>query len=137
MPTVEKVNPILRNEARSFNGKTVQQYQVDFVADASGELEPGEAVEAVLRAFAERATVIMHSALTDSNTQMTVFVEGEFPTDTYDGTNSESFGTYIQSEIVALGATYGPNDFDMTAVTVTDGTVYLADDVVADYATSN
>jgi hypothetical protein len=137
MPTVEKVNPILRNEARSFNGKTVQQYQVDFVADASGELEPGEAVEAVLRAFAERATVIMHSALTDGNTQMTVFVEGEFPTDTYDGENSESFGTYIQSEIVALGATYGPNDFDMTAVTVADGTVYLADDVVADYATSN
>ena len=137
MPTVDKVNPITRNVARSFNGKTVQQYQVDLVADASGELEPGEAVEAVLRAFAERATVIMHSELTDGDTQMTVFVEGEFPTDTYDGENSETFGTYVESVIDDLGATYGPNNFDMTAVTVTDGTVYFADDVAVDYPTSN
>lgn len=133
MPTVTKVNPTLRNVARSFNGKTVQQYQVDLVADASAELGPGEAVEAVLRAFAERATVIMHSELTDSNTQMTVFVEGEFPTDTYDGETSESFGTYVESVIDGLGSTYGPNDFDMTDVTVTDGTVYFADDVQEDY----
>ena len=123
MPTVDKVNPITRNVARSFNGKTVQQYQVDLDADASGELEPGEAVEAVLRAFSERATVIMHSGLTDNDEQMTVFVEGEFPTDTYDGENSETFGAYVQSEIVALGNEYGPNDFDMTAVTVGTATV--------------
>jgi len=137
MPTVDKVNPITRNVARSFNGKTVQQYQVDFGADASGELEPGEAVEAVLRAFAERATVIMHSELTNTNQQMTVFVEGEFPTDTYDGENPETFGTYVESEIVALGGTYGPNDFDLSSATVTDGTVYFADDVAVDYPTSN
>ena len=134
MPAIEKINPIIRNVARSFNGKTVQQFTVALGADASGELAPGEAVEAVLRAFQQRATVIMHSALENSNTELTVFIEGSFPRDFFDGENAELLSVYLTSEIVALGATYGPNDFDMTAVTVTAGTVFFADDVDVDYA---
>lgn len=136
MPAIEKVNPRLRNIGRSFNGKTVQQFSVDLGADASAELGPGEAVEAVLRAFQQRATIIMHSALQNSNTEMTIFIEGNYPRDFFDGENAELLSVYLTSEIVALGNSYGPNNFDMTAVTVTasaDG-VYFADDVAVNYA---
>lgn len=134
------VNPQLRNVSRSFNGKTVRQYEVDLQADVSGSLGPDGALRRVLDVIAERTTPIMISNLYNgegpvSNAAFYVFVEGDFPEDTYDGENSESFATYLQSEIVALGQNVGQENIDVENATVEEEVVspFFADDVEADY----
>jgi hypothetical protein len=134
---VTKVNPVTDySVGRSFNGKTVLFAEVDFIADASAENGPGEAIEGVLKQITEVATVIGYSPLVDSDTRMVVMIEGDFPTDTYDGTNSETLYAYLQTTVRALGATFGPNDFDLSAATVAAPTIaaafttWYADDVV-------
>jgi len=135
------VNPQLRNVSRSFNGKTVREYEVDIGVDVSGSNGPDGAIRRVLDVVAERATVIMVSELitgsqnSEANGAFKVFVEGDFPEDTYDGTNSETFAVYLQSAIRDLGANVGQEDIDVSNTDVTEatGSPYFADDVEADY----
>jgi hypothetical protein len=137
MPTVTKVNPILRNESRSFNGKTVTALTVnakdtdDNAVDISGSLGPDGAVQEILQGVTERATLVLHSKAYDgagTGDQIDVFVEGEFPTDFYDGTNEETFATYVQSVLQALGTV---DSIDLTGTTVTEdgASPFFADDV--------
>jgi len=144
MPTVTKVNPILRNESRSFNGKSVTAMTInaknggDTAVDISGSLGPDGAVQEILQAVTERATLVLVSKVYNGDgtgDQMDVFVEGEFPEDTYDGTNSETFATYVASVIQALNNVDGI-DISGTTVTEDGASPFFADDVVADYATS-
>jgi hypothetical protein len=117
---VTKINPTTDYAVgRAFLGKTITPINIDFIADCSAENGPGEAIEGVLNQITSIATIAAYGALYDSDTQMTVFVEGEYPTDTYDGTNSETFVAYLQSVVRLLGNEYGPNDFDLSAATVT------------------
>jgi len=135
------VNPQLRNVSRSFNGKTVREYEVDLGVDVSASNGPDGALRRVLDVVAERATIIMVSELitgsqnSEANGAFKVFVEGDFPTDTYDGETSETFAAYLKSEIVALGSSVGQEDIDVTGTEVTeaDESPYFADDVEADY----
>jgi len=135
------VNPQLRNVSRSFNGKTVREYEVDIGVDVSGSNGPDGAIRRVLDVVTERATVIMVSELITgsqnsvANGAFKVFVEGDFPEDTYDGTSSETFAVYLKSAIVALGSNVGQEDIDVSGTEVTEatGSPYFADDVEADY----
>ena len=128
-------NPQLRNVSRSFNGKTVRQLEVDLKNDVSGSLGPDGALRRVLDTIALRTTPIMISNTYEgnaANSAFYVFIEGDFPEDTYDGVNSETFAAFLQTEIRALTSVDG--------VTVSGATVeeemvspFFADDVEADY----
>ena len=129
------VNPQLRNVSRSFNGKTVRQFEVDLQNDVSGSVGPDGALRRVLDTIALRTTPIMVSGTytgNAANSAFYVFVEGDFPTDTYDGENSETFAAFLQTEIRALTSVDG---ITVSGATVTEEgpSPYFADDVEADY----
>lgn len=124
---VTKINPVFDiDQPRSFLSKTISSFAVDLNVDASGSNAPYEALDRVLQTIALSATIVMHSALTGTGQLMTVFLEGEFPTDTYDGTNSETFAAHLEDTIQALGTVDG---LDLSTATVTTGLVYKADQV--------
>jgi len=127
------VNPQLRDVSRSFNGKTVRHYEVDFDVDVSGSVGPDGALRRSFDAIAERCTPIMISATYDSGTKIDVFVEGDFPSDDYNGDGSDqTFASNLQEQIRALG-TVDSIDLGSTTVAENGASPYFADDVVADY----
>tara|TARA_R110000851_G_scaffold254198_1_gene406672 strand:- start:1349 stop:1726 length:378 start_codon:yes stop_codon:yes gene_type:complete len=124
---VTKINPIFDvAQARSFLTKTITVIELDLNANAAASTGPTGAINAVLQAVAERVTIVAHSALTGTGELMTLWVEGEFPTDTYDGTNSETFVVYLTSVLVALGTV---DTVDLSGAAATAGVVYKADQV--------
>lgn len=101
------------------NGPFLHIFTVDYISDISAKTGPSSTLQAVLRTIEERNTIYMAGPLIDSNTQQTFAVEavgGRYPTDTYDGTNSESFATDLQDRIRALVAV---DNFNLTTATVT------------------
>ena len=135
-------NPILRDVSRSFNGKTVREYEVALKVDVSGSLGPDGALRRVFDVLARTATPIMISeTYTEggtANSAIKVFFEGDFGTDTYDGTNSQTFAAFLQAEIRALGADAGQEDLDLTGAVVAeaDQSPYFADRVEEGYSQS-
>lgn len=133
------VNPRLRNEARSFNGKTVNELTILVKDDTNTAVEPDRmgpdsALRRILDIVTERATVIMVSEVGTSGNggtvgQFRVFVEGDFPGSDFDG---QDFATYTQSQIQAA-TILGKEDLNVSNTTVTAGTTFYADDVVMDY----
>lgn len=123
---VTKVNPVFdATLPRSFAGKSVSQYDIDLINDASGSLAPAGAVDQVLKTITQRATMLMHSDITGTGTLLTVFLEGDFPDSDYDGDGSdEAFEAVMQAEIRALGTV---DSIDLSGATVTAGTVFQAD----------
>jgi hypothetical protein len=122
---VTKINPIFdAAQARSFLSKTISVYDIVITPDISASTGPEGAIDAVLQTVALNTTIVAHSAVTAAG--VTVWVEGEFPTDTYDGTNNEAFNVYLASTLVALGTV---DALDLSATTVTAQTVFKADQV--------
>lgn len=122
---VTKINPTFDiTLPRAFNGQTMAELSLDLNVDASGSNGPEEAISKVLQAVSGAATIIAHSALTGAGELMTVFVEGDFPTDTYDGVNNETFAAFVQTVIRDLGTV---DAIDLTGAVVTAGVVYQAD----------
>ena len=126
-----KVNPELANTARSFLGKTLDMYTVDFAVNAtnfgSTEMGPNECVQIALRTISTMATIVAHSALRadgggNAGQLIDVYIEGDFGTDTYDGTNSETLAVHLEDLVQGLGATVGDNSINLTSATVTRGT---------------
>jgi hypothetical protein len=122
---VTKINPTFDvTLPRAFNGKTMAELNLDLGADASASTGPDGAIAKVLQVVSNHATIIAHSDLTAVGEEITIFVEGDFPTDTYDGTNSETFATFLTSQIVALGTV---DTVVLTGAVVAAGVVYQAD----------
>lgn len=122
---VTKINPVFDvDQPRSFLTKSISVFTIDPIVDVTASTAPFEAIDAILKTVAERATIVAHSAVTVDG--VTVWLEGEFPTDTYDGTNSETFAAYLQSTIRALGTV---DALDLSGSTVTAGGVFKADQV--------
>lgn len=119
-----KVNPTLPNESRHFNGKSITAVTIDLAVNGTNfgttEMGPNGAFQDVMRSITRYATPIIVSALrTDGSNPGQVFdvyFEGEFGTDTYDGTTSESFADFLQSEIRLLTEA-GKRDAATIAVT--------------------
>lgn len=127
---VTKINPAYDETLpRSFNGKSVTELLIDFNVDATAGNDVDGAIWKTIQTVQNTSTIVMVSDLTGTGQLLSVFVEGEFPTDTYDGTNSEAYHTFLQSEIVALGATAGTagNPIDVTGAVVTTVLLYQAD----------
>lgn len=131
------VNPVLRDVSRSFNGKTVREYEVDFKVDVSGSLGPDGALRRSFDVLAERATPIMISGTYNNgstdNAALYVFFEGDFPEDDYNGDGSDvTFAAFLQDQLQGLGTVDGVN-LGGTTVEEEMGSPYLADRVEEKY----
>jgi hypothetical protein len=113
MSATTQVNPTLANRSRNFLGKTLHGFTIDLAVNATNfsttEMGANGAFQAVLRTISSTATIAAHSALrADSGSNagqlFDVLIEGEFGTDTYDGTNSETFAADLEDRIQALTA---------------------------------
>ena len=102
-----------------FGNKPLTFFNVDFVAAANAENGANEAIQAVIETIGQYATIVMRGALFDTNTQMDFAIEMPNDSQDWDGAGAETLVEQIEDEIQALGATYGNNNFDMTAVTCT------------------
>lgn len=108
-----KRNPTLSNDTNHFSGKTITAVTLDLAVNAtdfsSTELGPNGAIQQVIAAMSKEATPIVITKLradggANAGQLMDFIYEGEFGTDTYDGTNSETFAAYLQTEIRLLTA---------------------------------
>jgi len=94
---------------------------IDFVADATAEVGANETIQAVFEIIQKYATIAIRGDLFDTGSQMAVFIET--PNETADWNSDLSattLATNIQNEVQALGGgTYGNNNFNTGAITVT------------------
>ena len=114
----DKTNPTLDLTTIEYNDtKTLTIFEIDFSAAANAEAGPNEAVQAVLDMCNKYATVVIRGDLHATNQKMMIAVEQGNDSLDYDGLGAETLVEQIEDEIQALGAAYGTNSFDMTAVT--------------------
>ena len=129
MSATTKVNPTIDStRGRAFLGKTLNKFTVDIVAAtdlATANMGPTGAYQAILNCIAKTTTIVGVSALRTNGSgvgrMFDVLVEGDFGTDTYDGTNSETLAVFLTSEVVALGTV---NSVNLGSATVTAATGY-------------
>lgn len=100
-----------------YGNKPLTFFVVDFDAAANAETGANEAIQAVIEIIQKYATIVIRGDLFDTNTQMAFAIETPNSSQDWDGNGAETLVEQIEDEIVALGATYGNNNFDMTAVT--------------------
>lgn len=116
-----------RNVARNGLTKALAAFDIDFAVNgtnfASTELGAGGAVKNVLATVATMATIVGYSVLRadgDANAGqvMTVLVEGDFGTDRYDGTNSETLAAHLE-DLIQAKTSVGAGPVDLSSATVT------------------
>lgn len=124
---------VKKNEAVSLplfkNGVSLQFFTVTFPADVSAKLAAtaGGArspVVAALEAIAQVASIELVGTLANGGTELPVVVAalgGDFPTQKYDGTNSEAFDVHLEDLVQAAGTHQGVN---LGAATVTTGATF-------------
>jgi hypothetical protein len=123
MASVTKANPVISaTRGRTFSGATVNCFTVDIVAAtnlASANMGPAGAFQAILTALSRNCTITGVSALRTNGSgdgrMFDVLVEGEYGTDRYDGTNSETFAVHLEDVVQALGTV---NSVDLSSATV-------------------
>lgn len=116
-------NPIRVDEEKFFIGKNVTLVDVDFGAAVNGSLGPDGAVQAVFEAIqGEGLNILGHGPLHSTNANMSLMIEGEFGSDTYDGTNSETIAAHLEDVIIALGTV---DSINLASATVTAKTFVL------------
>jgi hypothetical protein len=115
-----------RDVARNGLTKALAAFDIDFAVNAtnfaSTELGAGGAVKEVLATVATMGVIVGTSAIrADSGANagqiITVLVEGDFGTDTYDGTNSESLATHLQ-DLIRAKTSVGAGPVNLNAATV-------------------
>lgn len=99
--------------------KPLTFFEVDFGAAANAEIGANEAIQAVVEIIGKYATIVIRGDLHATNQKMCFAVEQSDQSLDYDGAGAETLVEQIEDECIALGATYGNNSFDMTAVTCT------------------
>ena len=107
-----KRNPTLSNDTNHFSGKTITAVTLDLAVNgtdfSSTELGPNGAIQEVIATMSKEATPIIVTKLRSDGSNagqvMDFIYEGEFGTGTYDGTNSETFAAYLQTEVRLLTA---------------------------------
>ena len=103
-----------------FNGmKDLTFFEVDFGAAANAETGANEAIQALIEIIEKYCTIVIRGDLHATNQKMCFAVEQSNASLDYDGSGAETLVEQIGDECIALGATYGNNSFDMTAVTAT------------------
>jgi len=124
-----KINPTKANTTDHLSGKTITAVTVDFAVNgtnfASTEMGPLGAVQTAIATMTQEATPIIITKLrSDGSNDGQVFdmvFEGEFGTDTYDGTNSEAFAAYLQT-VIRLLTSVGAGPVNLSSATVVAAT---------------
>lgn len=111
------------------NGVTLQFFQIDFGADVSAMLDadltnanPRSPVAVALEAIAQVATIEIigaGDATGGAGNGLRIAVAaigGAYGTDTYDGTNSETFAAHLEDLVQAAGTHQGVNLASATVV---------------------
>ena len=123
---VQKVHPVFQNVARSFMGKSIAFFNIDFNVDIDGSVDPDEAVDSVLKVLSIRSTIVFHSAITGSGELLTVGLEAHHPDDNWGADTSRTFEAVLQADIRALGTV---DSLDLSGTVVTAGVTYYADQI--------
>ena len=99
-----KVAPVFVDADTFFTGKTVSLIEVTYPAAVNTKTGPLSTIQAVHNAIMGAGFNILGiGALTDTNTVQALMIEGEYGTDSYDGTNSETLAAHIEDVVTALG----------------------------------
>jgi hypothetical protein len=111
------------------NGVTLQFFQIDFGADVSAMLDadttnanPRSPVAVALEAIAQVASIEVIGTIdatggTGQGLRIAVAaIGGAYGTDTYDGTNSETFAEHLEDLVKAAGTHQGVNLASATVV---------------------
>lgn len=127
MAVLTRSHPTDPDTDRHYNGKTITAVEVDFAVNgtdfSSTELGAEGAVQAAVKVLTQEASPIIQGNLeADSGANagqvFRLYYEGEFGTDTYDGTNSETFAAYLQTELRLL-TSVGAGPVNLASATVT------------------
>lgn len=129
MAGVVKVNPTLSNTTNHFSGKTITAVTVDFAVNGTDftatEMGALGAVQAAISTLTKEAfPIIMTQIRSDGSNDGQVFdmiFEGDFGTQKYDGSNSETFAAYPQTELRLL-TSVGVGSVNLNGATVVAAT---------------
>ena len=129
MAGVVKVNPTLSNTTNHFSGKTITAVTVDFAVNGTDftatEMGALGAVQAAISTLTKEAfPIIMTQIRSDGSNDGQVFdmiFEGDFGTQKYDGSNSETFAAYLQTELRLL-TSVGAGSVNLNGATVVAAT---------------
>ena len=136
MAGATQVNPTMTNEGRSYTGISLTGLTIDYAVNgtdfSSTEMGPGGAHPQVIDLIGQHANIVLHSGLrSDGSNDGQVWdcwVKGNRGTDTWDGSNSETFAAFIQSEIRTL-TSVGAGSVNLSSATVAAaaGSPYFAE----------
>ena len=124
-----KVNPTKANTTDHLSGKTITAVTVDFAVNGTDfsdtEMGPLGAVQLAIANLSQIGTPLIITKLrSDGSNDGQVFDiiwEGEFGTDTYDGSNSETLAAYLQTELRLL-TSVGAGPVNLNAATIVAAT---------------
>jgi len=123
MASVTRVAPTSYGLSTNFLGKTLAHLDIDFGADVSGKLGPTSAVASAMDAIQGAGfNIVIIGPLHSADNNISVCVEGDFGTDTYDGSNSETLAAHLEDVLIDLGIVDGVN---FASATVTAKTYVL------------
>ncbi len=126
MASVTRAAPATFGTDVNFLGKTLVHLDIDWGVDAVGppsKLGPASAVAAIMdRIQGAGFNIVIIGPLHSTNNNVSICVEGDFGTDTYDGTNSETLAVHLEDVVQAGGTVDGVN---LATVTVTAKTYVL------------
>ena len=119
-----KVNQVWVDEERFVLGLTPMFVEIGFGAAVNAKTGPTSTIQTVLHAVMnENVTILGNSALYDTNQSMALMIQDSKGTDTWDGSNSETFAAHLEDVIQALGTVDGVN---LAGASVTAKTFVLA-----------
>jgi len=123
MAGITKVNPATFGTDVNFLGKTLTHLDIAFGAAVNTKLGPLSAVAKTFEAIAGAGmNVVIIGPLHNTNANISIAVEGEYGTDTYDGTNSETLAAHLEDVVQALGTV---DSINLGSATVTAKTFVL------------
>lgn len=126
MATLTRVTPTKANTTDHFSGKSITAVTVDFAVNgtdfSSTEMGAEGAVQAAIRRLTQIATPIIITKLRadgggNAGQLFDMIFEGAFGEDTYDGTNSETFHAFLQTELRLL-TSVGAGSVNLSSATV-------------------
>ena len=130
MAGITQVNPVkatgTSNRSRSYLGKSIMAFNIDYAVNGtnfdSTENGPTGAHQLILEQLqAQGINIVGLSALRSDGSNdgqvYTILVEGDFGSDTYDGTNSETLAAFLQTEIRAE-TSIGVGSVNLSSATV-------------------
>ena len=104
-----KVAPIFDiTQDTFFIGKTISLIEITYPAAVDAKTGPDSTIQAVHNIIQGIGFNILGiGKLTDTNTVQAIMIEGDYGTDTYDGTNSETLAAHLEDVVQALGTVDG------------------------------